>query len=296
MDQVQQERLRDMGASGIGYSAPLTFDQRRAFDQGRIDAQWKEIWAAPVFTPSDSQSNRSSSSSSSLKNDETFFHRSPTSTSTTKRARSTSSYGSHDSNVHSDSSRLPAASYSTEVGFGRAVKNCLKALAWSSAILAGLIWIGTDTANTPAADPLASDVESKVMVPPRVAKTPVAHASPTLYEGFSAATPTETSLTSASQMRAVSPPAPPVELRVPDARHQVFGRDHHGELVFTDTSFRFESPGVQTLLVNRTDVAKVDKNGVKLFTKIDGRDRYHFGSDHMTSEEIRELFSRWFEQ
>jgi hypothetical protein len=90
------------------------------------------------------------------------------------------------------------------------------------------------------------------------------------------------------------------ELHGPGARHQVFGRDCHGELIFAATSLRFvcgkDDSGSFT--IERSNVARVDKNGVRILnhTATLKHNEYHFGVDGKRDEQVHELFSQWFEQ
>jgi hypothetical protein len=66
MDHIEEERLRQMGRSGIGGAGPFSFDQRVAWEQGRTDAEWKKIWSTPLPTWSAPSAATPSNSSSSF--------------------------------------------------------------------------------------------------------------------------------------------------------------------------------------------------------------------------------------
>jgi hypothetical protein len=94
---------------------------------------------------------------------------------------------------------------------------------------------------------------------------------------------------------------PNAEWRIPGARHQVFGKDCHGELVFTHEAFRFDCLNGnqdENLFVEWRTVARVDKNGVQLL-KIGGikeGKKYHFVVEGRSNDAVHNLFSEWFER
>lgn len=45
--------------------------------------------------------------------------------------------------------------------------------------------------------------------------------------------------------------------------------------------------------IGRAEVQRIDKNGVKLFASHNGRNRYHFSINGMSSDEVSDLFSQW---
>jgi hypothetical protein len=87
---------------------------------------------------------------------------------------------------------------------------------------------------------------------------------------------------------------PHAEMNIPAARHQVAGRDCRGDLVFTANDFHFVCNG-DDFTINRAEVEKLDKNGVKLFAAHNGRTRYHFAVDDMSPDDVNNLFNEWME-
>jgi hypothetical protein len=184
------------------------------------------------------------------------------------------------------------------------LKKCFKALVLFWAIASCILWLSSrsksqpSTAETHGPDPVAVTTAA-VEMPPASAVVPGEQSGPlpsTDADSIPLAAgdqPEPDGPLSMEEMLA----APNGEIRIPGARHQVLGRDCHGELVFTDVDFRFECLG-DSFTIQRTNVAKVDKNGVKLLTHIPNNDRikFHFAVTGMRPDEVHDLFSKWFER